>query len=519
MIRDMNSTRRQGPSGWRRLAVLGALFGTLTGVAACDDLLDVELPDAVTEDALDNPSTAAIQVNSVMASVECAYSTFAARAAGFEDNFQRYSGVAGTYSEYSDTPTGGACDEDAYGNAWVDAMLLARGQGYDVYETLSEWTDEQVQNREQLLAETALYNAVSMDVFGEHFCEFAVDAGPLLTPEETLDEAEGWVDTALQHIAATPMGDFAIEKEQGLIASSAEQMAYGLRARIRWAKGDLAGAASDAAQVDDGFYAYVLRESGEDRRNMVSSIQGGGGGVQAAGFLQGPVRLKTDEFEHGVTVLGDKPNGEPWPDSIPFTGYLNLGIDPATGRAINAEQYPITTENTSGAVEDPRVPHTIGNTAGGPDNIIQKYQGLDDDIPLVSWVEMRLIRAEADPGSAVEHVNAVRNGPVYIGGDVQTIDLPEVTYDPTGEEIENMIIEERRRGLWLEGRFWTTKILNADKLWFPRFIGEWTNPAANYQLGGGVRLLMPQDEYESNPNLSLADRGTGCSANQAPVFN
>ena len=67
--------------------------------AGCDGLLDVDLPDAVTEDALDDPSTAALQVNSVAASFECGYSSFAATASGFEDNWQRYVGVAGNYAQ------------------------------------------------------------------------------------------------------------------------------------------------------------------------------------------------------------------------------------------------------------------------------------------------------------------------------------------------------------------------------------------------------------------------------------
>lgn len=513
------STIKREPEerGLRRWGTVAALCFALVGVGACDGLLDVDLPDAVTEDALGNPSTAGLQVNSVMALVECGYSSFALDAAGYEDNFQRVTGVAGLYSEYRDTPGGGACDGDSYSSEWIDPLLSARGLAYNNYARISELTAEEAPNRRQHLATIALYSAVTLDVFGEYFCEMAVDAGELLSPEQTLDVAESWIDSVFVHTAAT--GDFAINTQQGEVSSSIETTAYGLRARIRWAKGDLAGAAADAAQVPDGFYAYVLREEGEDRRNMVSSMQGGGGGVQAAGFLQGPVRVKSDELHHGVTLLGDNPvTGQPWPSPVPFTGYVDLGID-ADGRAVDAEGYPITAE-TAGAVEDVRVPHTIGNTAGGDLEIIQKYTSLSDDIPLVSWVEMRLIRAEANSGEAVTHVNAVRNGSVYIGGEVVSIDLPEVAYGPTGDEIQDMIIEERRRALWLEGRFWATKIQNPDKLWFPRAEGDWINDApAQYVLNGGVRLLMPEDEYQINRNLTLEDRGTGCAPAQAPVFN
>lgn len=508
------NVRQPEKSALRRWGTLAALALVLGGVSACESLLEVDLPGAVTEEALQNPSNAALGVNSIMAGVECAYSSFALDAAGYEDNFQRVSGVAGLYSEYRDTPSGGSCDGDAYSSEWMAPMLTARKQGYSTYQRLSDWTDEEVENRSQLLAQAALYTAVTLDVFGEHFCEMTVDEGPLMTPEETLDLAEAWVDSAFVHIDDT--GDFPVTASAGDIAPSIEQMAHGLRARIRWAKGDLAGAAAEAAEVEDDFVAYVLREAGEDRRNMVSSMQGGGGGVQAAGFLQGPVKEKTEDNDYGVSVLGTHPTtGEDWPDPVPFTGYLNLAIDETTGRAIDDEGYPLT-EEAGGTVPDTRVEHTIGNTAGGERPIIQKYTSLSDDIPLINWKEMRLIQAEEAGGTeAIGFVNDIRaaDGLPLISGAYEDALLADE------EEMENMLIEERRRALWLEGRFWSTKIQNANKLWFPRNVGDWMNEDASYVLNGGVRVLMDEDEYQINPNLSLADRGTGCAAEQAPVFN
>jgi hypothetical protein len=483
-------------------------------MAGCDDLLEVELVDAVTEEDLEGSSTAAVLVNSVMANVECGYSSFAIDAAGFEDNFQRASGVAGVYSEYRDTPGGGECDTDAYSTEWIDAFLTARGQGYDTYDNLSAWTDAEVGNRQRLMATVALYEAVTLEIAGEFLCEFAVDGGPLLTPGQTLDLAEGWVDTALARINDAG-GDFPINVLQGSITTSAEQMAYGLRARIRYANGDMAGAATDAAMVSDGYMAWVLREDGEVRRNMVSSMQGGGGGVQAAGFLQGPIKLKTASDAYGITSLGSHPNGTPWPNPVPFTGYIDLAID-AEGRAVDDSGYPLTLA-TAGTTADTRVEHAIGNTAGGQDNIIQKYDDLSDDIPLVNWRELRLIQAEAEgPGTAgVDYVNEIRtaDGLTLIQGAYRTL------VEGNADRFDDMLIEERRRSLWLEGRFWSTKIQKNEKLWFPRRVGEWQNASASYSLNGGVRLLMPEDEYQINSNMSLADRGTGCAEAQAPVFN
>ena len=56
----------------------------------------------------------------------------------------------------------------------------------------------------------ALYSAAVLDVFGEHWCEMAVDAGPLMTAAETLALGETWIATALGHINNQPGGDFVM---------------------------------------------------------------------------------------------------------------------------------------------------------------------------------------------------------------------------------------------------------------------------------------------------------------------
>lgn len=485
-----------------------ALVCAIGALAGCDSLLEVDLPAAVTSDALENPSTAAVQVNSVIAGVECAYSSLAIDAAGMEDNFQMVSGVAGGYSQYDDTPTGGGCDGGPYTQSWVNALLTARGQGYGVYESVSGWA---IANQQRMLATLALYNAVTLGVFGEFFCEFAINASPLMTYGETLDEAEDWADLVFTHAPAT----FAITTLQGTITTDIHQTTYALRARLKYANGDLPGAAADAALVNDGHMAWILREDGEDRRNMVSSTQGNGGGVQAAGFLQGPVRLAVGN-PYGISELGSHPNGTPWPDPVPFTGYIDLAIETATGRAVSDAGHALTLAD-GGTEADTRVEHALGPTAGGVDNVIQKYPSLSDDIPLVNWREMRLIQAEnAGAGSAgVDFVNEIRaaDGLPEVAGAYRTL------VEGNADRFDDLIIEERRRALWLEARFWSTKILKNEKLWFPRGIGSWENANATYGLGGGVRLLMPQAEYEINPNLELTDRATGCPAGQRPIYN
>jgi len=480
-------------------------------MAGCDSLLEVSLPSAVTEDALNNPATAALQVNSVAASVECAYSSFAATASGNEDNFQRTVGVAGGYAQYPATPGGGSCDGDAYSTEWVNPFLTAMGQGFQTWANIQGYA---IANKPQLLAKLALYQSLTLDVFGEFFCEFAINAGPLLTFSQTLDVAEGWADSALAQIAAAG-GTFAINTQQGTVTSDIQQTVLGLRSRIRWANGDLVGAATDAAAVSDGHMAWILREEGEDRRNMVSSYQGNGGGIQAAGFLQGQINIISPTIQTGISELGSHPvTGVPWPNPLPFTGYIDLAIETATGRAIDDSGNPLTLAD-AGTEKDTRVQHAIGDTGSGPDYIIQKYLGLADDIPMINWREMRLIQAQAaGAGSAgVDFVNQVRtfDGLPLVQGVYRTL------VEADADRFDDLVIEERRRALWLEARYWSTKILNNEKLWFPRQLGEWITTGYTSALGGAVRVLMPSAEYDINRNFTLDDRATGCPAGQRPV--
>src|SRR5262249_30371134 len=126
------------------------------------------------------------------------------------------------------------------------------------------------------------------------------------------------------------------------------------------------------------------------------------------------------------------------------------------------------------------------------------------------WKEMWLIRAEAVGGQgAIDLVNELRAAD----------NLPKVTYAAPGNanQIRYLIVEERRRSLYLEGRYFFTKLKNLDIAWFPRGSGQ--TPECSLNLGGGVRFIMPENEYILNPNLSLAVRATGCSKNEAPILD
>ena len=483
----------------------------LGALSACSDLLDVELPSALTDDVLTDPTGASVQVSSVIANIECGYSAFGwVRTLGAEDVLESVAGRGGGHAVHGSTPdTGAECDADgdsSNGN-YYDQFQIARSLAWGTYERLENWTDQQVPgSREQLLATTALYAGVALEHLGTFYCEMTFDNSPLMSPSEVMGLAEQWINTSLGHIGN--VNDYAIDHGA---STSARLMATALRARIRWHNGDLAGAAADAAQIPMGFTAWIVRDVGPQRRNKIyeSGTQTGWGGMLGINDWWNP----TDRT-NPVT-------GQPWPSPIPFSGYLFLGVMP-DGRAVTDDGYAITyaeefrnvgadpTLLNNGAVPDVRVQHFRKSIQGPePREVPMRYSAEDEDIPLVDWEEIWLIRAEIAGGQmAIDLVNEIRTH----------YDLPVVTYvDPgNAEQVRYMIIEERRRSLFAEGgRYWATKILNTDILWFPRTKG--VTPAQGYDLDGGVRLVMPEDEYQLNPNISLNDRATGCDPAQAPT--
>lgn len=475
----------------KRIAVGLSLVVALGAMGACEDLLDVDLPSSLTDDALDAPEGAATQVNSVIALFECAYTTLAYQAAGHEDVWEKIAGVAGSAAQYDAWPDRGDCDSSPEDDDWYDNIQVGRALGVKTYARLGEWTDEEVDDRTKKQAIVALYIAANMDVLGEFFCEMAVDGGSLMSATETLTMGEGWIATALGHISS--LGDF--EMPYG-IASSATNMAVGLRARMKWSRGDLSGAMADANAVPARFTSWVIRGAGPQRRNKVYNT---GTAVGYAGMLD-----VNDWWNEGPNPV----TGAAWGSPIPFTGYLNLSLM-ADGRAVHASGLPVRASD-AGSSLDSRVGHFIKTVQGPvPRDVPTKYTADSDNIPLVSWQELLLIKAEAQGGqAAIDLVNELRT---FHG-------LPQVTYADAGNatEIRYMILEERRRELFLTSRWWASKIQNTDVLWFPRSTGFF--PEQGYELNGGVRMVMPRSEYDLNENFTVDQRSTGCDVGQRPVI-
>ena len=524
---------------WGRGAVGLALGLSLGALGACEDLLDVKLPHLLTDAAIEGETTAQTQVNSAMALFECGYTAFGLMGMGAEDAMQSIAGVAGGMHVYDDTPDTGGCDGSSSSDSWFDQIMGTRslistspdrlvasgtGAGRGVYDRIQdEW--ELGSAGERLSAIASIYMAASLAHMGEFLCEMSLDESDLITPTQMLSLAEGWItNNALGHIAS--YGDF--EMPNGA-ATSATSMAMSIRARIRWASGNLSGAAADAATIPDGFTAWVTREAGATRRNKIyhSATEVGFSGM-----------LGVNNWWNSAIRRPNPVTGQPWPDPIPFTGYIFLGIMD-DGRTLEAGNLPVKwAEETrdgsdnpislnNGAVADTRVLHHIQPIQGPvPEEVPDRYSANDNDVPYSSWEEMRLIEAgmahsQGNFAGAIGFVNRLRDshGLPRISG------AYEATLLADGTAVRAMLMEERRREFFAEGaRYWSTKIQNTDILWFPRRQGD--TPFQGYALLGAVRQLFAGDEYILNPYFEalggLDARGTGCTSlpgSQAPKFN
>ncbi|MSR36427.1 MAG: hypothetical protein EXR95_07260 [Gemmatimonadetes bacterium] len=480
----------------KRWAGAAAAFGVSLALGACSDLLDVTLPAQLTDDVLVDPVGAGVQINSVIANFESGMSDFNWQLAGHEDAIEIYL-MSPSASSATTSYLG-----QLQSNTGYSSLMIARRFAKDLHAKLEkDWTVQQVPQRSQYLVITSIYEGAIYNWMASALCEGALDGGPLLTQKQMHDEAERVLTRAITEIGAS---DFAMPYGT---ATSALAMAYGLRAQHRWTAGDKAGAKADAEKVPARFFAYITREATDARRNM--PFYAG----TASGFAE---LKKVNDWWRGPNQPANPVTGKTWPTVIPFTGYQELGILLADGRAVRDDGLPIRraglyrTAVEDQAVPDSRIKFRTGQVQGlGVSYINAKYASEGDDIPLVNWKEMVLIRAEIDGGQkAIDLVNELRVADV----------LPRVTYANPNEatQIKYMIIEERRRALFLEGRFYYTKLQNLDLLWFPRKSG--TLPGGiNYQ--GGVKFAMPDNEYLLNTNIQdINKRGTGCDAGTRPTF-
>lgn len=336
--------------------VSGAFRGLLVltlilTVAACDSLLEVELPGQVEEGQLDDPSLATTMVVSAVGEFECAFSSYVATTAVLTEEFIvstffLNANIWGWRGDVEIRGTAGSCPNgrSASGLGYYTPLQTARFLADDGAERIRGFADADVPERAEKLAELSAYAGYAYTLLGEGFCEMAIDNGPLLTPSEVLQIAEERFSQAIQFAQEAGSQEF-------------RNMALVGRARVRLNLGRPGEAATDAEQVPEGFVKYVEHSEVRPRReNRLYNL------TDAAFMSVGP------EYR-GLEVVPGSP--------------------------------------------DPRVPVAFSGTEGQDGVTPQwdqlKYDSRGEPAPLASWIEAQMILAEARGGEeGLEALNRVR---------------------------------------------------------------------------------------------------------------
>jgi hypothetical protein len=139
-------------------------------------------------------------------------------------------------------------------------MQAARYMAEDGLARIGNFSDADVPNRNELMAQLAVYAAYSYPLLGEGFCEMAFDAGPIVQPGDVLATAEQKFTDAISLAEAAGDADL---KNMALIG----------RARVRLDLGKKPEAAADAEQIPEGYVRVAeYSESRPKRENRVYNL-------------------------------------------------------------------------------------------------------------------------------------------------------------------------------------------------------------------------------------------------------
>jgi hypothetical protein len=252
--------------GWRftHVAYVALFAGTL---AACDEItsLDQEAPSRVVADDLYQPANAQLLVTSTISDFECALAQYiiAAGLVGDELIDAQLSQAGWDYDRRTIVPslaaygTSGCTSTQVPG--YYTPISIARATADRITAALEGWTDQEVPNRQLLIATAAVHAGYALVLLGESACSAAIDGGPELTPVQVLTEAESRFTKAITAAQAANNTDIL-------------NMARVGRARARVGLKKFAEAKADASLVPDNYvHNATYSQANARRENLVNT--------------------------------------------------------------------------------------------------------------------------------------------------------------------------------------------------------------------------------------------------------
>ena len=276
-------------SGWLSAAVL-------TAPLACD--LDVTTSSRLPAEELDSPAAAALLVNGGAADLTCALGawTVVSGLVSGELNDATQTAARWSYDRRVIDPGETRYSQEACEAIGVYTPLqTARYTNDNALTKLQAWTDEQVSDRQEKIAQTAAYAGFATLLLGEGFCEApAVALGPALTQAQLFQRAEEYFGTALTAATAAAAVDL-------------QRLAYAGRARAHLNQGELADAGADAANVPADF-DYKLATSATPGRlqNRVYAENNQGASVNIGQAYRDEALFPVDSIDPILRRSGDQ---------------------------------------------------------------------------------------------------------------------------------------------------------------------------------------------------------------------
>jgi hypothetical protein len=345
-----HSKRGLRPLTVRRWLSAASLALTLAATTACNQLLAVDNPGRVPEEALGDPALMPILEAASLQTFQCGFAAYVATtgmlageylsANSFIDNHPwEWRGNA----EIRANP--GSCNvaRGTTAMGFYTPLQQARFQLDQAATRVTAFSAAQVPTRTKILTEMLAYAGYAYTLLAEGMCDMTVDGGPRMTRAQVLAIAEKRFTDAIAIAGAD---------------ASLKNMATVGRARVRLDLGNLSGAATDAAAIPTGFVRNAeYSETTPTRENRL----------------------------YNLTVRND---------------YLSVG-----------EAYRGLTVGTQ---PDPRVRVTDMKRRGSDNTtpVFQQQKFIGSGavpLPIASWNEAQLILAEAVGGQAgIDAINRVR---------------------------------------------------------------------------------------------------------------
>jgi hypothetical protein len=311
---------------WAALCAAGALL--LAGACSINDVLDVNNPDEIPLDQLDDPKLLEVRLNGVVDAFDGTYGGTVLQYANFITdelvtglNWETYARVNQRIVSYLEGPTAGIFE------GLSRSLRLADG----LAEHIRGWAaDDPDEDFDEPLAKTLAYAGYSALVLAENTCQAVISTDPdnpsgtVLSQLETFAAALPYLEEALAIAVAAGEDDLANLARTGL-------------ARAHLGRGEWAEAASYASQVTPGFEWWIDHTDLPGGRNPLQGTSHGG------------------NFTHGI-----HPN---------FTG-VHPSFD---GTGFNFRDNDVIAPQT-----DPRIQHEVSDATGhnGLTPLYKFFQGL-----------------------------------------------------------------------------------------------------------------------------------------------